>query len=258
MSSSSSSTTSSTAGTFAPLSLPYALASSARGYGADFVAGAAAAEAIGALVVLGDAKARSLPDELRARMTDDPADLRRVLRSLGYVARAFGSRGETRVLNSVEQNNTNEKRDETLLEPTAASNDDDESARTVSFVAALAEDPGKLSPLAGPLALLALGAAAFVRDLAAPGGIHVDATWIHAASTWLDVALTLVAAIATASAAEVLLEDRDGVLARSAARSSACCDGMRRGRLRRVSYGFTADVEATATAAESAGPQRPR
>ena len=245
-SSSSSTTSSSTAGTFAPLSLPYALASSARGYGADFVAGAAAAEAIGALVVLGDAKARSLPDELRARMTDDPADLRRVLRSLGYVARAFGSRGETRVLN------TDPEANETLLEP--RSNDTNESARTVSFAAALAEDPGKLSPLAGPLSILALGAAAFVRDLAAPGGIHVDATWIHAASTWLDVGLTLVAAIATASAAEVLLEDRDGVLARSAARASACCDGMARGRLRRVSYGFTADVEATATAAESAGP----
>ena len=189
-SSSSSSTTSSTAGTFAPLSLPYALASSARGYGADFVAGAAAAEAIGALVVLGDAKARSLPDELRARMTDDPADLRRVLRSLGYVARAFGSRGETRVLN------TDPEANETLLEP--RSNDTNESARTVSFAAALAEDPGKLSPLAGPLSILALGAAAFVRDLAAPGGIHVDATWIHAASTWLDVGLTLVALIATA------------------------------------------------------------
>ena len=244
--SSSPSPSSSTAGTFAPLSLPYALVSSARGYGADFVAGAAAAEAIGALVVLGDAKARSLPDELRARMTDDPADLRRVLRSLGYVARAFGSRGETRVLN------TDPEANETLLEP--RSNDTNESARTVSFAAALAEDPGKLSPLAGPLSILALGAAAFVRDLAAPGGIHVASTWIHAASTWLDVGLTLVAAIATASAAEVLLEDRDGVLARSAARSSACCDGMRRGRLRRVSYGFTADVEATATAAESAGP----
>ena len=82
----------------------------------------------------------------------------------------------------------------------------------------------------------------------------MDATWIHAASTWLDVGLTLVALIATARSSEVLLEDRDGVLARSAARASACCDGMRRGRLRRVSYGFTADVEATATAAESAGP----
>jgi hypothetical protein len=82
------------------MSLPYALASSARGYGADFVAGASAAEAIGALVVLGDAKARSLPDELRARVTDDPLDLSRLARSLGYVARAFGSRGETRPLSA--------------------------------------------------------------------------------------------------------------------------------------------------------------
>jgi len=257
--SSSPSPSSSTAGTFAPLSLPYAIVSSARGYGADFVAGAAAAEAIGALVVLGDAKARSLPDELRARMTDDPADPRRLVRSLGYVARAFGSRGETRVLNSVEQNNTNEKRDETLLEPTA-SNDDDESARTVSFVAALAEDPGKLSPLAGPLALLALGAAAFVRDLAVPRGVHVEPI-VHVASAWrpsgvVDLALALVAAIATGRAAEVLLEDRDGVLARSAARASACCDGVRTGRLRRVSYGFTADSAATARAAKEAGPAR--
>ena len=66
--------------------------SSTRGasYGADFLAGASAAEAIGALVVLGDAKARSLPDELRARITDDPLDLSRLARSLGYVARAFG------------------------------------------------------------------------------------------------------------------------------------------------------------------------
>ena len=246
--SSSSTTTSSTAGTFAPLSLPYALASSARGYGADFVAGAAAAEAIGALVVLGDAKARSLPDELRARMTDDPLDPRRLVRSLGYVARAFGSRGETRVLNTNPE--ANEKRDETLLEPRLVN---DESARTVSFVAALAEDPGKLSPLAGPLALLALGAAAFARDLAI-GGVHVDRGGVHAASAWLDLALSLVAAIATARAAEVLLEDRDGVLARSAARASACCDGVRTGSLRRVSYGFTADATATSSAAAAAGP----
>ena len=244
--SSSSTTTSSTAGTFAPLSLPYALASSARGYGADFVAGAAAAEAIGALVVLGDAKARSLPDELRARMTDDPLDSRRLVRSLGYVARAFGSRGETRVLNTNPE--ANEKRDETLLEPRLVN---DESARTVSFVAALAEDPGKLSPLAGPLALLALGAAAFARDLAI-GGVHVDRGGVHAASAWLDLALTLVAAISTARAAEVLLEDRDGVLARSAARASACCDGVRTGSLRRVSYGFTADATATSAAAAAA------
>ena len=89
------------ASTSSGMSLPYALASSARGYGADFVAGASAAEAIGALVVLGDAKARSLPDELRARITDDPLDLSRLARSLGYVARAFGSRGETRPLSSV-------------------------------------------------------------------------------------------------------------------------------------------------------------
>ena len=246
-SSSSSTTTSSTAGTFAPLSLPYALASSARGYGADFVAGAAAAEAIGALVVLGDAKARSLPDELRARMTDDPLDPRRLVRSLGYVARAFRSRGETRVLNTNPE--ANEKRDETLLEPRL----NDESARTVSFVAALAEDPGKLSPLAGPLALLALGAAAFARDLAI-GGVHVDPGGVHAASAWLDLALTLVAAMATARASEVLLEDRDGVLARSAARASACYDGVRTGRLRRVSHGFTSDATATAATAAAAGP----
>ena len=155
---------SSTAGTFAPLSLPYALVSSARGYGADFVAGAAAAEAVGALVVLGDAKARSLPDELRARMTDDPADPRRLVRSLGYVARAFGSRGETRVLNSVEQNNTNEKRDETLLEPTATSNDDDESARTVSFVAALAEGHALLMAIINAEAFDVPAAVARVRD----------------------------------------------------------------------------------------------
>ena len=212
--SSSSTTTSSTAGTFAPLSLPYALASSARGYGADFVAGAAAAEAIGALVVLGDAKARSLPDELRARMTDDPLDPRRLVRSLGYVARAFGSRGETRVLNTNPE--ANEKRDETLLEPRLVN---DESARTVSFVAALAEDPGKLSPLAGPLALLALGAAAFARDLAI-GGVHVDRGGVHAASAWLDLALTLVG-------------DSDGAPRRCSSRTAtASWRAARRGRPR--------------------------
>ena len=110
----------------------------------------------------------------------------------------------------------NEKRDETLLEPRLVN---DESARTVSFVAALAEDPGKLSPLAGPLALLALGAAAFARDLAIggvrgsrdPRGVRVaDASRCRSERTQRP---------------EVLLEDRDGVLARSAARASACCDG---------------------------------
>ena len=182
-------------------------------------------------------------------MTDDPADPRRLVRSLGYVSRAFGSRGETRVLNSVEQNNTNEKRDETLLEPTA-SNDDDESARTVSFVAALAEDPG-LSPLAGPLALLALGAAAFARDLAI-GGVRVDRGAVHAASAWLD--LGSLSPRRWRRRASEPLEDRDGVLARSAARASACCDGVRTGSLRRVSYGFTADATATSAAAAAAGP----
>ena len=234
------------ASTSSGMSLPYALASSARGYGADFVAGASAAEAIGALVVLGDAKARSLPDELRARITDDPLDLSRLARSLGYVARAFGSRGETRPLSSV---------------PETAAAGIGEEARTVSFTAALAEDKGKLSPLVGPLGLLSLGTLAFVHDLTSGGGgvpthaggfgggIHVSV------SEALDALLTCAALVATGRSAEVLLEDRDEVLSTSAARASACVHGMRRGDLARVSYGFTANPELTAAAAERAdGP----
>ena len=52
-------------------SLPYALASP-TGYGADFLSGFAAAEAAGAVVVLGDAKARSLPDAIRANLARAP------------------------------------------------------------------------------------------------------------------------------------------------------------------------------------------
>ena len=233
------------ASTSSGMSLPYALASSARGYGADFVAGASAAEAIGALVVLGDAKARSLPDELRARITDDPLDLSRLARSLGYVARAFGSRGETRPLSSV---------------PETAAAGIREEARTVSFTAALAEDRGKLSPLVGPLGLLALGTLAFVHDLTTGGGVPTHAGGfgggIHVSvSEALDALLTCTALVATGRSAEVLLEDRDEVLSTSAARASACVHGMRRGDLARVSYGFTANAELTAAAAERAdGP----
>ena len=226
------------------MSLPYALASSARGYGADFVAGASAAEAIGALVVLGDAKARSLPDELRARVTDDPLDLSRLARSLGYVARAFGSRGETHPLSAA---------------PKTAGGIREE-ARTVSFTAALAEDKGKLSPLVGPLGLLALGTLAFVHDLTSGGGVSTHTGdfggGIHVSvSEALDALLTCAALVATGRSAEVLLEDRDDVLSTSAARASACVHGMRRGDLARVSYGFTANAELTAAAAERAdGP----
>ena len=232
------------ASTSSGMSLPYALASSARGYGADFVAGASAAEAIGALVVLGDAKARSLPDELRARITDDPLDLSRLARSLGYVARAFGSRGETRPLSAAPETAGGIR----------------EEARTVSFTAALAEDRGKLSPLVGPLGLLALGTLAFVHDLTSGGGVPTHAGGfgggIHVSvSEALDALLTCAALVATGRSAEVLLEDRDEVLSTSAARASACVHGMRRGDLARVSYGFTANAELTAAAAERAdGP----
>ena len=64
-------------------------------YGADLLAGATAAERLGALVVLGDAKARSLPELARARLLTSPADLAdlpRLWRSLRYLGRLLSDR----------------------------------------------------------------------------------------------------------------------------------------------------------------------
>ena len=48
-------------------------------------------------MVLGDSKARSLPDELKRRLfaasVGELADVPRIFRSLGYVARALGAVG---------------------------------------------------------------------------------------------------------------------------------------------------------------------
>ena len=50
-----------------------AMVATSAEYGADLLAGAVAAERLGAIVVLGDAKARSLPDLVRARLLASPS-----------------------------------------------------------------------------------------------------------------------------------------------------------------------------------------
>ena len=74
-----------------------AMVATSAEYGADLLAGAVAAERLGAIVVLGDAKARSLPDLVRARLLASPADLAdlpRLWRSLRYLGRALGASGD--------------------------------------------------------------------------------------------------------------------------------------------------------------------
>ena len=118
------------------ISLANALAATSPGYGADFLAGAVAAEKLGALVVLGDAKARSLPELARARVFANPAellDVPRLWRSLVYLAQALGFGEEEEGKNDPRVNADKPPRYE-----------------KVQFAQVLAADPGKLRPLAGP------------------------------------------------------------------------------------------------------------
>ena len=144
--------------------------SSTRGasYGADFLAGASAAESARALVVLGDAKARSLPDELRRRVFDASArellDAPRLLRSLTHIPNALGLG----------------------LGPGPRGG----GAGAVRFPDVVREDPGKLAPLRGPslVALVALIATAYDAALSGGGGLGGGGDATAATATTLAAA----------------------------------------------------------------------
>ena len=223
-------------------------------YGADLLAGATAAERLGALVVLGDAKARSLPELARARLLTSPADLAdlpRLWRSLQYLGRALGASGD--------------------LFPAAA---DDESVRSrdpdaprfVRFAEALAADPGKLLPLRGPAAVAALALLASAREAVAaaaheqavpPLATLASSVAVGLAPSPADAVATALTVLVAGRAMEILLEARDEVLATSAARAAAVAAAMDRGALRRVAHAFDADAAATAAAARAELPELP-
>ena len=229
-------------------SLPYALASTS-GYGADFLSGAVAAEAAGALVVLGDTKVRSLPDELRRRLVGAPAtelaDARRILRAVRYVSRALGVRGTGWTI----AGGVSGDRDASSASAAAAPAS---RVRPVSFPAALASDPGKLIPLQGPAVLGGFAALTTLHDTmftASGDGGGGGAFLATAAATAANALLSLGAILAFSRVVEVLLMERDEVLARSAARAASMSAGLRLNKLRRVRHEFTADPDATVTAA---------
>lgn len=223
-------------------------------YGADLLAGATAAERLGALVVLGDAKARSLPELARARLLTSPADLAdlpRLWRSLQYLGRALGASGDSF--------------------PAAA---DDESVRSrdadaprfVRFAEALAADPGKLLPLRGPAAVAALALLASAREAVAaaaheqavpPLATLASSVAVGLAPSPADAVAAALTALVAGRATEILLEARDEVLATSAARAAAVAAAMDRGALRRVAHAFDADAAATAAAARAELPELP-
>ncbi len=223
-------------------------------YGADLLAGATAAERLGALVVLGDAKARSLPELARARLLTSPADLAdlpRLWRSLQYLGRALGASGD--------------------LFPAAADNEsvrsrDADAPRFVRFAEALAADPGKLLPLRGPAAVAALALLASAREAVAaaaheqavpPLATLASSVAVGLAPSPADAVAAALTALVAGRATEILLEARDEVLATSAARAAAVAAAMDRGALRRVAHAFDADAAATAAAARAELPELP-
>ena len=223
-------------------------------YGADLLAGATAAERLGALVVLGDAKARSLPELARARLLTSPADLAdlpRLWRSLQYLGRALGASGDSF--------------------PAAADDGsvrsrDADAPRFVRFAEALAADPGKLLPLRGPAAVAALALLASAREAVAaaaheqavpPLATLASSVAVGLAPSPADAVAAALTALVAGRATEILLEARDEVLATSAARAAAVAAAMDRGALRRVAHAFDADAAATAAAARAELPELP-
>ena len=205
--------------------------------GADLLAGATAAERLGALVVLGDAKARSLPELARARLLTSPADLAdlpRLWRSLQYLGRALGASGDLfpprRTTKSVRSR-------------------DADAPRFVRFAEALAADPGKLLLLRGPAAVAALAllasrgeavAAAAHEQAVPPIATLASSVAVGLGALAADAVAAALTALVAGRATEILLEARDEVLATSAARAAAVAAAMDRSALRRVAHAFDA------------------
>ena len=225
-----------------------AMVATSAEYGADLLAGAVAAERLGAIVVLGDAKARSLPDLVRARLLASPADLAdlpRLWRSLRYLGRALGASGDAF---------------------SDAAKRDADAPRFVRFAEALAADPGKLLPLRGPAAVAALALLASAREAVAaaaheqavpPIATLASSVAVGLAPSPADAVAAALTALVAGRATEILLEARDEVLATSAARAAAVAAAMDRGALRRVAHAFDADAAATAAAARAELPELP-
>ena len=238
------------------ISLANALAATSPGYGADFLAGAVAAEKLGALVVLGDAKARSLPELARARVFANPAellDVPRLWRSLVYLAKALGF-GEEEEGKNDPHSDTNNKL----------------GYKKVQFAQVLAADPGKLRPLAGPAFAAAAALVAAANDAAAAAAVPQTLNVTPLASAQLaatvfgsrmqpscaDLVVTAVALLIAGRATEVLLDDRDDLLAGSAARAAAMISGLESKALQRVSHSFTADADETRNVAIESSTHR--
>ena len=232
------------------ISLANALAATSPGYGADFLAGAVAAEKLGALVVLGDAKVRSLPELARARVFANPAellDVPRLWRSLVYLAQALGF-GEEEEGKNDPHSDTNNKL----------------GYKKVQFAQVLAADPGKLRPLASPAFAAAAAAAAVPQTLnvtpLASAQLAAAAFGSRIQPSWADLVVTAVALLIAGRATEVLLDDRDDLLAGSAARAAAMISGLEGKALQRVSHSFTADADETrqrATSSELSSSREP-
>jgi hypothetical protein len=74
--------------------------------------------------------------------------------------------------------------------------------------------------------------------------------------SWADLVVTAVALLIAGRATEVLLDDRDDLLAGSAARAAAMISGLESKTLQRVSHSFTADADETRDLANEASTHR--
>jgi hypothetical protein len=183
-------------------------------YGADFAAAAAAAEEVGAPIILGDAKARDTVASLRAPgAIADPARLWRATRmALGLV----------------------ERRSEPSLR-----------AHPVRVAASLRDDPAKLLPLlAGfwwTIGLTAASALMMPPPVAVASANDVSAAAAPSTS-WLAVAASCALVAVAARVVDVLLLSRDETLAGSSIRALELAAGLQSGGLLRHRYAFATDA----------------
>ena len=184
-------------------------------YGADFAAAAAAAEEVGAPIILGDAKGRETMASLRAPgAIADPARLWRATRmALGFV----------------------EHRSESPPR-----------AHPVRVAASLRDDPAKLLPLlAGfwwTILLTAASALIMPPPVAVASANDVSGTAAPLTS-WLAVAASCALVAVAARVVDVLLLSRDETLAGSSVRALELAAGLQSGGLLRRRYAFATDAE---------------